>query len=293
MVPVIAQTTGTYMIKKWGEFGDKAGQFKYPAMIALDKNSNIYIVDQHNHRIQKFDSEGNFILMWGRQGDQTGEFNFPYGIATDSGGNVYVSDMNNNRIQKFSPEGEFLGSVGTYGTEKGQFKYPYGIAMDDKDNLYVIDAFNYRIQKFSSDLKYLSAWGDQESLGIKLYMPHEIAVTKEGNIILSDRQNHRISFFTSNGTLIKRIGEFGEGMDAGGCQFSEPHGIAVNGSGEILICDRYNFRIQKLNPDGVFITQWKTSEVPDNSRYFPIGITIAKNGSVYVTDHYAHCVQKY
>ena len=106
MVQTIAQTPDNYMIKKWGEFGDKAGQFKYPAMIASDKNSNIYVVDQHNHRIQKFDSEGKFILMWGRQGANNGEFNFPYGIAIDSKGDVYVSDMNNNRIQKFSPDGD-------------------------------------------------------------------------------------------------------------------------------------------------------------------------------------------
>ena len=132
---------GPAMLKQWGELGDKPGQLKFPAMIAADRYSNLYVADQHNHRIQKFDPDGNFILMWGKQGTGPGEFNFPYGVALDSKGNVYVSDMNNNRIQKFSSEGAFLAETGNYGTGNGQMKYPYGIAVDEKDIIYVIDAF--------------------------------------------------------------------------------------------------------------------------------------------------------
>jgi tripartite motif-containing protein 71 len=124
-------------------------------------------------------------------------------------------------------------------------------------------------------------------------MPHEIAVLKDGNIILSDRQNHRIAIFTKDGALVKRFGEFGEGKDAKGGQFSEPHGVAVNENGEIFICDRYNFRVERFNPSADFLNLWKTSGVFDDSRHFPIGIVAAKNGFVYVTDHYAHCIQKY
>jgi DNA-binding beta-propeller fold protein YncE len=288
-----AQDYGIAMAKQWGEFGDKPGQFKYPTMIAVDKSSNIYVVDQHNQRIQKFDQEGNFISMWGKQGDEQGEFNYPYGVAVDSKGNVYVSDMNNNRIQKFSPDGEFLISIGSYGTEEGQFKYPYGLAIDEKDVVYVVDAFNYRVQKFDTDLKFLSKWGSQETIGFKLYMPHEIAIAKDGSIILSDRQNHRISFFTKDGNLIRRFGEYGEGRDSGGKQFSEPHGVAVNEFGDIFVCDRYNFRVHKLNPNGEFTSQWYTSGVFKDSKHFPLGITAAKNGNIYITDHYAHCIQKY
>ncbi len=291
-VPLCAQN-GPAMQMQWGEFGDKPGQFKYPTMIAANKNSNIYVVDQHNHRIQEFDQNGNFILMWGSQGEGPGQFNFPYGIALDSKGNVFVTDMNNNRIQKFSPAGSFISAVGTYGTGDGQFKYPYGIAIDENDVLYVIDAFNYRIQKLDNDLKFISKWGSQETIGFKLYMPHELAVAKDGNIVLSDRQNHRIAVFSKNGELVKRFGDFGEGKETKGGLFSEPHGVAVNDNGELLVCDRYNFRIQKFTSSEEFSNMWVTSGVMDNSKHFPLGIVAPKNGFVYVTDHYAHCVQKY
>ncbi|HET6993418.1 MAG TPA: 6-bladed beta-propeller, partial [Chitinophagaceae bacterium] len=107
VVPALSQS-GVVQVTKWGEFGDKPGQFKFPTMLAVNKDSEVYVVDQHNHRIQKFDSNGNFILMWGRLGTGAGEFNYPYGIAIDSKGDVYVSDMNNNRIQKFSPKGDYI-----------------------------------------------------------------------------------------------------------------------------------------------------------------------------------------
>jgi tripartite motif-containing protein 71 len=159
--------------------------------------------------------------------------------------------------------------------------------------LYVIDAFNYRIQKFNTDLKFTGKWGSQESIGFKLYMPHEIAVLKDGNIVISDRQNHRISVFSKDGNLIKRFGDFGEGKDAKGNQFSEPHGVAVGGNGDIFVCDRYNFRIQEFNANGEFVKLWLTPGLFDNSKHFPLGITVTKEGSVFVTDHLAHCIQKF
>jgi len=44
---------GTFLTK-WGSLGSGNGQFEYPAAIAVDKSGNIYVADQHNHRIQRF-----------------------------------------------------------------------------------------------------------------------------------------------------------------------------------------------------------------------------------------------
>ncbi|CAN5649309.1 hypothetical protein BH23THE1_BH23THE1_35430 [soil metagenome] len=61
------------------------------------------MVDYYNNRIQKFDSEGNFLTKWGSEGSGDGQFILPTGIAIDSTGNVYVVDYNNHRIQVFKP----------------------------------------------------------------------------------------------------------------------------------------------------------------------------------------------
>jgi NHL repeat len=62
----------------------------------------VYVTDSGNNRIQKFDSNGNFITKWGTNGTGDGQFNAPLSTAIDSSGKVYVADFRNNRIQVFS-----------------------------------------------------------------------------------------------------------------------------------------------------------------------------------------------
>ena len=60
------------------------------------------MTDTDNHRVQKFDSNGNFITEWGSYGSGDGQFNEIYGLAVDSPQTVYVADHWNHRIEKFA-----------------------------------------------------------------------------------------------------------------------------------------------------------------------------------------------
>jgi tripartite motif-containing protein 71 len=88
-------------IIKWGGKGEGDGQFFSPGAVAVDSSDNVYVADELNHRIQKFDSDGTFITKWGSRGAGDGQFDFPTGVVLNSSDNVYVADSNNNRIQKF------------------------------------------------------------------------------------------------------------------------------------------------------------------------------------------------
>ncbi|RKZ36322.1 MAG: hypothetical protein DRQ49_18120, partial [Gammaproteobacteria bacterium] len=70
-------------LKSWGIQGAGEGEFEMPSGIVIDSQGNIYMTDTDNHRIQKFDSNGNFLLQWGSQGIENGQFNSPQGIAID------------------------------------------------------------------------------------------------------------------------------------------------------------------------------------------------------------------
>lgn len=56
------------------------------------------MAENGNNRIQKFDSNGNFITKWGTFGDGDGQFVTPEGIAIDSLNNVYVAERNDSSI---------------------------------------------------------------------------------------------------------------------------------------------------------------------------------------------------
>ena len=64
-------------ITKLGSLGTGNGQFQNVGHIAADsKTGNIFVVDQSNNRIQKFDSNGTFITKWGSQGSGDGQFDY-------------------------------------------------------------------------------------------------------------------------------------------------------------------------------------------------------------------------
>ncbi len=75
--------------------------FNQPNDMAIDLNGFVYVADTWNHRIQKFDSDGNFITKFGTLGSAPGQFNEPEGIAVGPDGSLYIADTGNNRIQVF------------------------------------------------------------------------------------------------------------------------------------------------------------------------------------------------
>jgi len=127
------------------ELGD--GQFAGPGKVTVDSSDNIYVIDLQNHRVQVFDSAGNFLFKFGTFGIYNGEFDRPNGIAVDNLKQIYVSDTNNNRIQVFDSTGNFLTVLGSQGTGDGQFDHPSGLAVG---SLAIADDFNSRIQVFES-----------------------------------------------------------------------------------------------------------------------------------------------
>ena len=103
MVKTYNTVHGPWIISSWGDLihGGADGKFDHPKGVAVDSSGYVYVTDDNNNRIQKFDSNGRFITKWGTEGHANGQFKNPKGVAVDSSGYVYVADDNNNRIQKF------------------------------------------------------------------------------------------------------------------------------------------------------------------------------------------------
>ena len=136
---------------EWGKPGkEKPGEFRDPMGIAVDSQDFVYVADTWNHRIQKFTSEGKFVLQWGKFSEADGEFEGANAIAIDSEDNVYVSSIwGIGRIQKYTPGGKFITKWGKKGwREDGVFDSPVGIAIDSNGYVYVCDLVNKRIQIF-------------------------------------------------------------------------------------------------------------------------------------------------
>ena len=243
--------------KKWGSEGTGDDQFKFPCGIAIDSSGYIYVADQENNRIEKYNSNGTFITKWGSAGTGDGQFGYPSGIAVDSSGNVYVIESSNHRVQKFNSSGAFITKWGSYGTGDGQFAYPWVVAVDSSDNVYVADQMNHRVQKFNSSGVFITKWGSEGVGDGNFNRPCGIEVDSSGNVYVTDSYNHRIQKFTSNGTFITKWGS--SGTDDG--QFNYPQKVAVDSSGNVYVFDEFNHRVQEFTSSGKFLTKWGSEGV--------------------------------
>lgn len=300
---IMLNTSGYLCVSKWGKPGRGAsllhgGEFMAPIYgLAVDNQGCLFVVDNGNNRVQKFDNNGNFILLWGSFGSANGNFHNPTGIAVDADGNVWVVDTNNHRVQKFDGKlGHYLMKFGGRGNGEGQFSSPWGIAIDRvRGYIYVVDSANFRIQKFDMNGEFIMQWGSFGTNDGQFYFARGIAVDQaDGSVYVVDMGNHRVQKFdTSTNVLPQLIAKWGGGIGPGHAsspqaqeagQFRSPWGIAVDHNGDVYITDTGNHRVQKFDREGNFITQWGGFGNVDGQFNFPYGIAVDHKGSVFVVD---------
>jgi len=279
LIPRGASAQPPVYFLQWGGTGGTNGQFIGPFHVAADKNSNVYVVDNGNSRIQKFTATGAYVTQWGGPGTGPGAFINPQGIAVDTTGNVYVVDKGNRRVQKFTDSGTYVTAWGVPGGGNGQFNNPIGVATDPAGNVYVADTGNGRIQKFTAAGTYVTQWSATGATAV--------ATDAANNVYVAELSN-RVQKFTDTGTLLLQWGSFGGGNG----QFAAPYGITTDDSGDVYVADTNNNRIQKFTNTGTYLTQWGFPGSGDGQFDQPLGVACA-NDTIYVTDFVNDRVQAF
>ena len=122
--------TGYRLEHSFGSEGSSEGQFNGAGGIAVNQaTGDVYVVDQFNNRVERFDANGTYIGQFNGSGEAPAALASPGAIAVDnscylqhkgpsecasfdpSNGDVYVADLGNNVIDKFSPAGRYEGQL--------------------------------------------------------------------------------------------------------------------------------------------------------------------------------------
>ena len=283
----------------WEISGDQ-NPFDAPVGVAVDAQGNVYVMDTNNFRVQKFNSEGNFLQMWGSEGSGEGQFlsrllsEHEGRLAVDTQGNVYVLDMKNFRVQKFDNNGNYLIQWGAEGDGEGQFREPFDIAIDRENNIYIADAEKSTIEKFDETGQFLLQWGkagynDAEfSTHVEYLYVFSVAIAADGNVLVTDATG-RIQKFDSNGQFLSKVSP--KPIDN---KAVTTWNISVDNQGNIYIADWSNERIVKLDPEGKALATWSGSDVGGIDRFVNIqDIAVDEQGHIYLTDSTEDLVRKF
>ncbi len=293
--------------------------FSLPWGVAVDKSGLIYVADAYNNTIRKIAADGTVSTLAGTAGmpgsaDGTGSaarFNAPHGLVVDASGNLYVSDAGNNTIRKITSTGTvttFAGTAGQVGSTDNQganarFNRPNGLAMDASGNLYVADSSNYTIRKIDQLGNVVTLAGSAGLAGkvegqgalARFRSPVELALDAGGNLYVADVTNNAIRKVSPGGLVSTFAGTGYSGyLDGPGttATFYYPYGLAVDGSGNVYVVDRYNQTIRRITSGGVVSTVAGTLRAPGYANglgsaasfYYPIGMALHPSGNLIIVD---------
>ncbi len=147
-VVLVYNLSGTRLLEQWGTSGEKPGQFNFPFMAALDKHSDLYVVDVLNTRVQVLNKEGRTVSIIGKFGVDRAQFYRPKGITTDKLDRIFISDSYVGVVQVFKRYRKFLGVLGDASGNIIKLDTPMGLHIDNNNRLYIVEMMQNRVSVY-------------------------------------------------------------------------------------------------------------------------------------------------
>jgi RHS repeat-associated protein len=200
-----------------------------------------------------------YSTVFGVAGSGAGDLQAPAATALAPSGDVWVADASNHRIAEFSPAGTFIEAVG-WGVSNGKEE----------------------LQTCTSSCKVgLSGTGRGQ-----FSKPEGLAVNQvSGNIYVSDSASNRVQELTSTGVPLVSFGSTGTGA------LSEPHGIALDSSGDVWVANTHASTVEKFSASGGYLASYGEPGKALGQLSAPYGVAV-DGPDVYVTDSENQRVQK-
>ena len=248
------------------EIGQGLYGFEFAHAVRVDRDDNIWAVDEGTNMIVKFTPDGRVAMVLGRRPEaveglaapapgapppapEPYVFSRPTDVGFDAAGNIFVTDgYGNSRVVKFDRNGRFVKEAGTRGSERGQLNLPHTMAMDANGNVYVGDRSNARVQVFDNDLNVKAIydnvgnpWAVCISPGPHQYLFVSNSIPDNG--LAQYREiTGEIYKMELDGTI---LGKFGRpGKQPG--EFSTVHEIDCRNPNELFVAEITAWRIQKI-----------------------------------------------
>ena len=251
----------------------------------------------------------------------------PAGVTADSAGDVIFAEVGNSRVRIVTSNGIINTLAGVVGGGFGGdgatatnalLSSPSAVTFDTSGNLYIADTWNNRIRKVDTNGIIITiagtnggAFGGDGGPAVlaHLYSPTGVAADNFGNLFIADSNNNRIRKVDTNGIITTVAGTnspgglpgfAGDGGPAVSALIYSPNGLAVDGFGNLYISDYGNWRIRKVDQNGIITTVAGTG-ISGYSGDFgaatnanisrPEGVAVDAYGDVFIADYYNYRIR--
>jgi hypothetical protein len=253
--------------------------FEMAHKVRVDREDNIWVVDEGANMVIKMNPEGRVTMVIGRRPEPTAPgfgtavpptdnsgpdhkylLARPTDVTWDQQGNIFISDgYFNHRVVKYSPDGIYLGQTGSgqRGSGPDEMNTPHTIASDEQGNIYVGDRGNARVKVYDSNLNLLRMYTNVGN-------PWEICISPGPHQYLfvsnSNPDSNPAASWAITGEVYKMeldgtiIGRFGRAGKAPG-EFQTIHGLDCRNPNELYTAEISAWRAQKILVGGRPVSQ--------------------------------------
>src|SRR5262245_44261929 len=278
----VAQTpaptnTNWDVLPSWGQL--PAGTtWGAASQVATTKEGQIVVFRRMNPSFFVLNPDGTFVKSWGDT-----PYKLAHGIRIDKDGFIWVTDNSDNIVQKFSPDGKLLMTIGQKGskgdnTSQDAFDGPADVFSAPNGDIFVADGYrNSRIVQFSKEGKFIKILGGTKGAEPGQFnLPHSIVMDSRGRLIVADAENNRIQVFDPSGKFVEQWTDF-----------------PAKPRGSLYITPDDTLYVSHVDAEAVTIMKnGKVLDVIRNIGARPHGMTIDKQGSIYVTSPLQMSVKK-
>jgi tripartite motif-containing protein 71 len=123
--------------------------------------------------------------------------------------------------------------------------------------------------------------------------PVGVAIDSQGDVYVMDVGNSRVQKFDSSGKFLMMWGSRGSADGQFLITLPDDGHLAVDSQGNVFVLDVSNYRVQKFDSNGKYLTQWGTQGDGEGQFIEAADIAIDKQDNLYVGDFKSNTVQKF